>query len=208
LPLGDLQDMASLAPAAAVSGGAARLSAIAERYGTRTAVVAHAVPTIGVAGVLASNITINLTWYDRAGSQTIVLEVPGRLNEDFADTIDRAIQEVTIELGQIWKRKTLVVSGSEVTLSVYVPISGLQDWIAMRERLAEVSMVQGFQLAAISRRNAQLVVRFLGEPARLALPLAQQGLELQQVDGYWQLGWREPVAVGGTGGGLSGAAVE
>jgi len=191
LPLGDLQDLAALAPAAAVSGGAGRLAAIAERYEVKTVVVAHAVPSLGFAGTLASNVTVNLSWNDSAGTQTVALNIPSRDGDAPGDALDRAVREVAIELGQIWKRNTLVEFGSEVALSVFAPLDGLNDWIDMRRRLSRISMVQSVTLDAISRRNAQLTLRVLGSPSRLALPLARQGLELREIDGYWQLGWRQ-----------------
>ena len=60
-----------------------------------------------------------------------------------------------------WKRRTQFSLGEETSLSASLSLSSLPVWLAVRERLTASSLINNFYLREISRRDAQIVIKFL-----------------------------------------------
>jgi len=68
-----------------------------------------------------------------------------------------------------------------------VPLTSLEDWLTVRQRLGASAMVQSIKLQGISRQDAQVVINYLGDTDSLVVSLAQRDLDLALIDGFWML---------------------
>lgn len=186
LPLGDLEDVATIAPEEALAGDDVKLSALARRHGAlRWAVAAARLEEAGL--------TVTLLRPQGAEVETVRLE-PGGKPEDAMAT---AAARLAARLDEEWKREAtaMALSGAEAQLSAQAALGGLADWLALRERLARSPAVRKVDVLAVSPRDAQLVLHHVGTPEQLAQALALSDLELTSDQGFWRLALKGPQAV-------------
>ena len=93
-------------------------------------------------------------------------------------TLKRGINGVRMALDLDWARANLVDAGIENVTQVRVPLGSLATWVEVRRRLAEVPTVVQADVLALSRDQARLDLRHLGDAQRLRTALAQQKLML------------------------------
>src|SRR3546814_10063639 len=72
--------------------------------------------------------------------------------------------------------------GETGTLRAAVPVSGLPDWIAVRDGLAATAVVSRFRLIGLTRDAADVEIVYLGSEAQLGDALAQKNLLLERTD--------------------------
>ena len=188
VPIGDLDDLAAIDAPRALAGDPEALKAIAERYGADDVLVTEASlsgdPQTG-SGVLA---VTTRRYHDGAANVTLrdkLVQVTGEPFDGFlrraADRIDNAVQET-------WKQQYVLQFGNQRSILVYVPLGGLDDWLAVRKRLAGVAAIQQTGLTTLSRKEAQLEITFVGDEQRLSRALAQRELFLAlRPDSNWEL---------------------
>ena len=68
-----------------------------------------------------------------------------------------------------------------------VPLSGLDDWLAIRDRLTRSTPVRTYEVAAISKAEAALVLHYVGEQQQLESVFQQNGLVLSWASDHWIL---------------------
>jgi hypothetical protein len=78
------------------------------------------------------------------------------------------------------------------TQAVVAPLSGLSDWLSLRDRLGRVPQVRRWELVSLSRDEAALTLHTIGEAEQVRAALAAAGLTLEP---------GEPAAVLRLGGG-------
>jgi hypothetical protein len=177
-PKGDDSDQNAISAEQALSGDLGRLDPLARRYGAGSVLVADANP-----GATAMQVT--LTRYGAGLPQTIVESYSGTPGPDL---MVQAVQSIVAKFEEEWKRQTILRSDTKVTLDVSVPLTGVQDWFDVRKRLDRASEVQAVEIRSLTRSDAELTLSYYGDPARLALALAQVELVLRQRDNGWNLG--------------------
>lgn len=187
LPLGDLADLAAIGPAQAVAGDEARLSAIGQRYDVENVMVAHGKLTLDVAAGGRPRIDVDLRRYGPAGSGVVVESFAAEPEQQLDELLALAARRIAQRLEEEWKRETLLRFDTELVLSARLAIGALDDWVGMRDRLRRNAMISRVELTAISRRDAQVVLYYLGQPSQLAVSLAQDDVELVDRDGFWEL---------------------
>ncbi|HZD25682.1 MAG TPA: DUF2066 domain-containing protein [Alphaproteobacteria bacterium] len=187
LPLGDLEDITALGPQAALSGDEKRLQDIAGRYGADSTVVVHAAMVPALSPDAPAGLDVDRSWYGGPAGQTTVESYKAKPGESELDLQRRAAEAVARELEESWKRETLVTYGEVASLSATVPLGSLDDWLGIRKKLDATGLIRSYDLVALSRRDAQVVLHYQGDAQRLSVLLAQQDLELRQQDGYWRL---------------------
>jgi hypothetical protein len=188
VPLGDLDDHTAIDTQRALAGDAEALRAIAERYGADDVVVTEATlsgdPEDG-SGVLQ---VVTRRYNDgRAGgtSRDKVVQVTG---EPYDALLGRAADRIGTAVQETWKQQYLLQFGNQRSLLAFVPLSDLDDWLTVRRRLEGVAAIQQAGLVAMSRREAQLEITFVGDEQRLTRALAQRDLFLAlRADSNWEL---------------------
>jgi hypothetical protein len=199
LPTGDLTDVGAISPQQALAGDTARLTAIAYRYGVEDSIVARAAFSVDLASA-SPRLEVALNQYGPSGERTIIESFSGTTRDQVDELLRRAVAEISLEIEETWKRETLLRFDRATRLSARVPLSGLADWLAVRERLGTVSLVRRIELASLSKTNAQVVLHYLGDPGQLAISLAQHDLKLIEEDGFFSLRLRAAPADAGSAG--------
>lgn len=178
MPVGDLQDVQSVSAEQAVAGDADALKALASRYGAETLVVnAVLTPTGDAIGVTVQRLDAGST------VDSYTLSGPAGAAASYAG----AVREVAARIEDDWKRQTLLRRDTPAALAVTVPLGGLTDWVAVRQKLAETPEVAGYEIAGMTSREARLTLNYFGDPRRLALALRGHGLTLAQNGDFWVL---------------------
>lgn len=182
-PIGDLQDIGIVSAEQAENGAVERLNQLARRYGANVAVVASATVS-GETG--AERVDVTVTRYDAGGAPRIfgVTETT-RAGESLNETLLRAARGVQDQLSAGWKRANLINYGTGGQLMVFIPITGLEDWARIEERIVESPVVRDSRVVALSRREVQLAVDYVGSIDQLRTALAQENLSLSQMGDLW-----------------------
>lgn len=100
------------------------------------------------------------------------------------------VDAATDWVDDLWKSKVLVNYGFASKISASGHLNEISDWLIMQKQLEKVNLVRNINLKSITIDNIDLEIEFAGEPAQLALSLAQQGLWLEQdaEDQLWTIG--------------------
>jgi hypothetical protein len=170
-----------------------------QRYHVAGLVVATAEPRDSTQGA-ASGLTITAATYDSTGlkgAQT--LTVPPAAGEQPGKLLLRGVSATAEALEDGWKGGATGLSGyapqrdatgdegeqpattAQGTLyPIFVALSGLGDWVGVRNRLGAAGGVQHVSLDALTRENAALTVDFAGDSLALQAALADSGYVLVQ----------------------------
>jgi len=180
LPRGDLQDVSDINAEQARRGDDTRLRAIANRYGAAGVLVADAELVTSDTG--RTLLQVNLS---RSGSiigdQTVVESYAAEPGEDADALMYRAAGEIARGVDERWKTEQLLRFGSEATLTVAVDYQTLAEWVAIRQRLSELTMIRRSNVMSLTRSEAVVELVYLGDENQLRSVLAQRDLELAPV---------------------------
>ncbi len=187
VPIGDLADLAAIDAEQAVAVSPEALAAIAGRYGTASVAVALA-RLRGDPGAPPTGLDVTLTV--RRGGRTEVgaatYTPPPEAGEDVAAVLLGAAIEGTLRsLEDSWRDENLVDVGTEATLAVEVPVSGLTDWLDVDRRLASVGLVRGVRITVMGVKVISAELRYVGDQPRLVAALADAGLGLERDADLW-----------------------
>jgi hypothetical protein len=188
VPLGDLADIATIDAQQAVEGDAARLAALARRYGAGDALVAHAVQT-DPASAGPPELKVSVARYRPEGRvQAQVRTFRAGEGETVDALFDRAVDSITGKIEDDWKQENLLRFDRPSVAAVIVPITSLGDWLAVRRRLEDVAVLQRIDLVLLSRDQARVNLYYGGTPHQLLVALEQADLNLVQQGTEWILG--------------------
>ena len=113
------------------------------------------------------------------------------LRQDVGETIEallkRAAATVALHIEDEWKRQNLLRVDSIDIATVTVPISGLANWLAMRQRLSGVAVIRRIELILLSRDEVRVNLYYIGDTEQLALALDQSNLTLIKEEYEWVL---------------------
>jgi len=193
-PLGELEDVQAIDAEAASHGDDERLQAISQRYRDADVLVTQATLR---SDIEPHTVDITSTRYSPGlpgTEQTWVTSAAANPGESDADMLGRAIAETLSQVEEAWKSANILDFRQSGTLLVRVPAASLQDWVAVRDRLAGIPAVRGARLLALDREEARVELRYVGDPGQLRLALAQRDLELGGNDPDWTLQRRSATA--------------
>jgi len=149
VPIGDLDDLAAIDAPRALNGDPESLKAIAERYGADDVLVTAASLAGDPQDGSAVLEVVTRRYHDGAASVTLrdkLIQVSGEPYDGFlkrgADRIDDAVQEA-------WKQQYVLQFGNQRSILVYVPLTGLDDWLKVRKRLDGVAAIQQAHTAGL-----------------------------------------------------------
>lgn len=184
VPFGDLEDVTTLGPEDAIGGDTDRLLRLAQRYSAETAFVAIAAINTGEPPLL----TVTTVRHDAEGPGSPLVETfeagPG---ESVDNLLDRAAAAVHANLQVQWRQGAVVAARGPAVLGVVVPISGLSDWLSVRNRLQNQRLIKETDLITLSREEVRLNLHYLGDLSELTEALQHDGLDLVQDGERWTL---------------------
>ena len=181
VPLGDAGDVAAIDAAKARAGDAAALTKIAQRNGADEALVALAVPRSAPGSPSSLDVTVRRY---RAGQAVddhadSVTANPGERREDF---FRRAAGVIVADIESGWKKAGLPRYDQQGSLTAVLPITGLDDWVRVRERLTALPTIRKVGLVALSLQEATIEIEYLGSIDQLKASLAGAKLDLVRTD--------------------------
>lgn len=172
MPDGDLADVTTINVSQAFVGNNTAFRAIADKYKAAGVLVA-------VASLRGGGRTVYVSLRFVGGSDDgRVLERRYEGGGGTAQILNQVVGEVLRERENAWKSRNIVDFSREDRMSVLVPIRGMGDWLAIRDRLSGMARVQSVNLSRMSREQAEVDLGFVGSTEQLRAALAQQGLEL------------------------------
>ena len=180
LPLGDLTDIAAIDAGQAARGDLEHLQAVAGRYGANDTLVAIAErsPADG-----AGAISVSVTRHAAAREPTSFLRSFPFDAGEAPQAFRQAAASVVLEVEEAWKRDNRLRFGREATMAVTVPVGSLEDWLAVRRRLAGSAVVRRVAPVLMARDRVRLVLHYLGDARQLAVALEQSDLVLSGQEG-------------------------
>lgn len=183
VPLGDLEDIATLTAAQAMGGDAEALTAFAARHDTTDVFVIAADLTEDEA-TAAPIASIQLARFGINPGEAQKLRVNGSPHEPITNFLARAAIATAEAMEDAWVESSLLRFGAERQITASVPILELAQWVDVRERLDQVAVVAQYRVQALRRDRVDLVVAVLGDEEQLRQALATVDLELDaQVPG-------------------------
>jgi hypothetical protein len=187
VPRGDSADIADISPQQALNGAQARLTAIADRYRASGVVLAAATLRRNSAAH-GSVLEIALS---RFGSgvwgSTSVKSFSSGPNNSTEEFLRSAAMKIREEVAESWKQDNLIRFGEQRELVAVIPLSGLPDWVRLRERFSEIATLEKTNLMSLSLNEATVRFSYFGDQNQLVLAFAQRDMELSQGSVYWQL---------------------
>ncbi|MDH5187835.1 MAG: DUF2066 domain-containing protein [Rhodospirillaceae bacterium] len=191
LPKGDLADMRTIGAEQAIEGDVQRLAEVASKYNAGDVVVVH--------GILRMDSYIGLpeleVYMTRFGfalqEHTVVKSFSSNPGEDLESLLARAAIQLTVQIEDNWKQDNLIKFAEPAILRITIPVSGLDDWIKVRDRLNGVAIIKKSEVTLISRRAVNVNINYIGDAEQLALSLDQADLVLWDEAGNWYMGMRK-----------------
>lgn len=180
LPLGDLGDVQTITPAQALAGDALAMQSLGARWRT---------PDVLVAAATLRGKVVDVALH--AGPTTPkpfeALSYKQAEGETAEALLARAAKDVSRAVDTMHKQSVHAAGGDSGTLSALVPLSGLNQWLAVRDRLGRVPQVRRWELVSLARTEAAVILHVSGDSAQLGEALAKGGLTLAWHDGFWTL---------------------
>ncbi len=179
-PSGDGQDAATVSPEQALAKNDAALQALAVRHGAGGILVAAA--TIGADDAVAMTLT-----EIRADLPPVVLTLTHAAAPGIArgEVIAAAARTAAAAVEENWLRRNRVSFNVTGQMTALVPIADLKEWLAVRERLNSVPLVDRLTMQAMTRDRAQITLYYAGGEEQLRLAMTQYNLALSQQNGVW-----------------------
>jgi hypothetical protein len=180
------QTEGTLTAAQAASGSPDVLAAVAQRFNTQDVLLVSATPIHLDGGKAKVDVVL-------AGIGPIATLVSGTRSYegDVGETLDmvlrRAVEDISRSVNDGWKSGNLLQFDRQAALPVIVPLSGFDDWLAVRDRLTRSTPVRSYEVAAISKTEAALVLHYVGEQHQLESVFVQNGLVLSWASDHWIL---------------------
>ncbi|BDW96639.1 hypothetical protein MACH10_23240 [Thalassospira tepidiphila] len=182
-PIGDLTDISTVSAEQAESGSMERLSQLAKRYGADVAVVASA-EVSGPEG--GETVDVSVTRYEPNGAPQIFgVQEKTQAGETLKETLVRAAKSVQEQLADGWKRANLINYSTGGNLMVFIPITGLADWAGIENKLIGLPVVRNSRVIAMSKREVQVSIEYVGSANQLQTALNQQNLSLSRMGELW-----------------------
>ena len=186
VPLGDLSDLSAIDADAVMRGDLDRIRQMAYRYGAEDTLITQAL----ISGNLGDG-TARLQVVSRridAYQQAMQLTLKQGNGESLDALLARAAEAVDAQVQEKWKLANLLDFSDRRFMAVSVETLQLGDWLAIRQRLADIVTVESVQVTRLSRGWTEIDLAFVGDEERLTVAMAQRDLLLTpRYDGRWEL---------------------
>jgi len=180
VPKGDQADAASIAADDAVAGDAAKIQALAQRYGVSDVLVAMVKPDASGPGMAVETRRYGVSGVAGGFQDHVAGDVsdPGVAYTEAADRISQQLQ-------QDWIDQNRISSDVEQRLTVDVPIAGFAQWVDLQHRLATLGTLKQVDVVYLMTNHAELDLVFVGDRDQFSRALEQRALLLKDAgDGH------------------------
>jgi hypothetical protein len=178
VPAGDVSDVNEITAEQAVRGRSDRLRSIAARYGATDVVLALAAPSMQQ-GTNARILQVNTTRFGSTGTErTTVRNFTASGDQTAEDLIVVSARAAAEQIQEDWKQENLLKPNAETELVAHVPLSDIADLVDIERRLGAIGMIRRAVVISLTRNEARLRLRFIGDQSQLTVALAQKDLAL------------------------------
>jgi hypothetical protein len=94
----------------------------------------------------------------------------------------RAASQIATDIESGWKKGPLPRYDQQGRLTAVLSITGLEDWVRVRERLAALPAIRTVNLVTLSLQEATIELDYLGSIDQLKTSLAEAKLDLVRGD--------------------------
>lgn len=184
VPLGDVSDLAAIDADKARMGDSASLANIAKKESADDVLVMVAVKRIGD----KPGVDVTVRQYHLGQFVDVHFDsIDANPGEDDASLFKRAADALAADINTGWKTAKGDLAGPTGSITVTAPISGLDDWIQLRDLLSAAPAVRKIDVKALSRQEATLEIQYVGTTDQLKANLAAMKLDLEGGDPTWRL---------------------
>jgi len=175
-----------VAPSALAAPSEDVLTALSQRHGNADVLVVLASAAKTESGQIRLDLTLS-------GAGPLAGRLSGQKgygsepNETLEQLMQKAAQELTRSVDEGWKSANLLQYDKQGQLVVMAPLANLNDWLTIRDKLARATAVRSYDIAAMSKSEAALVLHYVGEQGQLESVLMQNGLVLTWEQEHWAL---------------------
>lgn len=182
VPSGDLGDTQAISVEQALAGNLDAMEALGVRWRSPDVLVI-------AAGVAPGGKGIDVAMQGTPGTprpfETLAYEQAE--GESLEAMLFRAARDIGRAIDTVHKQPNLLQFDRSGSISTLVPLQGIEDWLAVRERLGRVSQVRRWELISLSRSEAALILHTVGDQEAVKGALANAGLTLEWSDGFWTM---------------------
>jgi hypothetical protein len=107
--------------------------------------------------------------------------------ESAADFFSRAARATAAAIDGNWQGVSSPQNDQQGSLTVAVAISGLDDWLRLRDRILGLPSVRKIDLRSLSKQEATIELGYAGDVDQLTAALKGAGLDLVKGDPTWRL---------------------
>jgi hypothetical protein len=185
VPLGDVGDLAAIDADKARGGNAAALTAIGKNEGADDVLVMVAVQRVGE----KSGLDVTVRRYHLGQFADVHFDaIDGNPGEAQTVLFKRAADTIAADIDNGWKNaKGDLGEQQQASVEVVASISGLDDWLKLRDQLSTVPSVRKVDVKSLSRQEATVEIQYVGGMDQLKANLAALKLALQGGDPIWRL---------------------
>ncbi len=174
VPMADVSDMNALNASDVADAGAPELTKIAQIYGVNEVYIAKAT-------LQENKIDVVLRGINLAKLEDYTYTSFSSDNTDFQNAVART----GMEIEDLWKESQVVQYNEISEIIIVSPINGLQDWLVIKSKLEDNSLVTGVYLQAMKHNLVQAKISFSGSLRMIKNSFAEKGMSLHQTSGYW-----------------------
>jgi len=187
LPLGDLEDIATVSVAQAQAGDPLALGNLAARYGADSTLLVTAAAVGGASpeDVRAVRLDARRIGEIQQEGQPLTLAVGP--DQPLDQVLGQAVEQIQASLDEQWKSANLLRFDQGGTMLAGVPIARLADWVAVKRGLERLPEVSEITITSFARDQVGLEIRYIGDQFRLEQALARLGLALTREGESWLL---------------------
>lgn len=186
VPFGELADMEIISAEQAAAGDRQRLDRLIERYGAGEAIVVDAAEA-GVSADGGPSVAVTVQRFQGPGVRLGGGAYGGMMSDSLDTVLALAARTTRGQLEDEWKEANLLRFDRESSLAIDIPLTGISDWLDIRERLGRIPLIRKLEITAMSSRFARAVLHFIGEDQQLVGALSRNDLRLVREADFWLL---------------------
>ena len=99
------------------------------------------------------------------------------------DGLDEMRRKIMAKMGSSWHMANLIDGAVADYLTVFMPVSSIDDWAKRLTALNEVAVVQSYDVLSLNTKGGQILLRLVGSREALGNALAPHELELVDDNG-------------------------
>lgn len=182
VPSGDLADAQVITVEQALAGNIDAMEALGNRWRSPDVLVI-------AAGMTASGKGIDVVVHGTPGTPKPFesLAYQQAEGESLEAMLLRAARDIDRALDTVHKQPNLLQFDRAGAMATMVPLQGIEDWLAVRDRLGRVPQVRRWELVSLSRSEAALVLHIVGDQEAVKEALGNAGLKVEWGDGFWTM---------------------